>query len=45
MQVMQRVRKWTEEEDNFIKENYLKMSDEEIGKILDRGERGVSAER
>ena len=42
---MQRVKRWTEEEDNFIEENYLKMSDEEIGKVLGRSEKSVSAER
>ena len=45
MQVQQRTKRWTEEENNIIKEKYLEMSDEEIGKLIDRTARAVRDER
>lgn len=45
MQVTQRVKRWTEEENEFIKNNYLEMSDKEIAEHLGRTEKGVRSER
>lgn len=39
------MKRWTEEEDNFIKDNYLTMTDEEIAEKLDRGIQSVAHRR
>jgi len=39
------INNWTEFEFNFLKENYLKMTDEEIGKVLGRSTNGVNTKR
>lgn len=38
-------RRWTEEENNVIRDNYLKLSDEEMGKMIDRTEKAVMSQR
>ena len=46
MQIIQKTKRWTDEEDNFIRDNYLRLSDSEIAQNLDgRTERAVSGER
>lgn len=42
---MRKVTKWTDDEIDFIKNNYKKMSDEEIAEVLGKRERAVSYQR
>ena len=41
----QLVKRWTQEEDKFIKDNYLKMTDDEIGDNIGRTSSAVKSER
>lgn len=43
--IQQRVRVWTEDEDNYIKENFLNMSDSEMSEKLQRSEHAVRTRR
>lgn len=45
MQIIPRVRIWTENEDNYIRNNYLNMTDEEIGNALSRSPSAIKNER
>lgn len=45
MQVTQRVKRWTEEENEFIKNNYLEMDDGQIAEKLNRTEKSVMSQR
>lgn len=45
MPVIMKIKHWTEEEDNYIKDNYFEKSDEELGVTLDRTARAVRNER
>ena len=45
MQIIPRVRIWTEDEDNYIRDNYLNMTDKEIGDVLSRSSSAIKNER
>lgn len=45
MQIIQRFRRWTDDERDIIKNNYLELSDEEIGMLIDRSASAVKGER
>lgn len=45
MQIIQRVRRWDQNEDEYIRTNYLNMTDEEIGEVLGRTQNAVKSER
>ena len=41
----QLTRRWTQEEDEFIKNNYLQLSDQELGEHIGRTQSAVRSER
>lgn len=43
--IQKRVKTWTQEEDRFVIDHYLNMSDEEIGKELQRSEHAIRSRR
>lgn len=45
MQIFQRTKRWTDEERQYIKDNYLILSDKEIGEKLERSTNGIKEER
>lgn len=45
MQRIQMVKQWTQEEDDYIRLNYLSMTDDEIGEHIGRSSSAVKNER
>lgn len=45
MQIMKTVKRWTDDEYEYVKNNYLEMSDEEIGKYLGRSASSIKNTR